>query len=201
MRKVGLRNVEAFTIYQEDHEVYERAHGEINTIEGLSQANVLFEQAIERVPELSQVYVEHSDLFTHILTVDAIARPATTVTAEDVANAYPAAIGDYEAAERYAKCPEFRRMTELELAFVSGKWRGMGERIQRALDEPGCYEGNWTPIIADVFGYSEQLLERSYGILKCDPRRSLSWFNTARSALNTGCRNANPGKPNCQIDH
>jgi tetratricopeptide (TPR) repeat protein len=41
-------------------------------------------------------------------------------------------------------------------------------------------------MIADVFGYSEQLLERSYGILKCDPRRSLSWFNTARTALRAG---------------
>ncbi len=77
-------------------------------------------------------------------------------------------------------------MTELDLAFVSGNWRGLNGRIERALNESGCYEGNWTAIVADVFGYSESLLERSYSILKCDPRRSLSWFNTARSALKTG---------------
>jgi adenylate cyclase len=185
MRKAGLRDVEAFTIYQKGLEVSERAHGEIKLIEGLRQANAFFDQVIQRVPEFSQVYADHSDLFAHILTDDANAR-AAAMPAEKVASAYAAAIADFEAAERYAKSPGIRRMTELDLAFVSGKWRGMGGRIQRAMEQPGCYEGNWTPVIANVFGYSKQHLERSYGILKCDPRRSLSWFNTARSALKTG---------------
>jgi len=186
MRKAGLRDVKAFTIYQKAHEVYERAHGETSIIEDLRQANVLFEQVIERVPGFSQVYVDHSDLFIHILTDDASGVYQADLTPEEVANALPAAIADYEAAERFAKSPEIRRMAELDLAFIDGNWRGIGRRIQRALDEPGCYDGNWTPIIADVFGHSKQLLERSYGILKCDPRRSLSWFNTARSALKIG---------------
>jgi len=185
MRKAGLRDVEAFTLYQKGLEVYERAHGEMEMIEGLRQANAFFDQVIQRVPDFSQVYVEHSDLFIHLLTDDANAR-ATAMPAEDVADAYAAAIADFEAAERYAKSPEIRRMTELDLAFVSGKWRGMGGRIQRAMEQPGCYNGNWTPVIADVFGYSKQMLVRSYRILKCDPRRSLSWFNTARSVLKTG---------------
>ncbi len=186
MKQAGLRDVEAFTIYQKALEIYERAHGETEIIEGLRQANVLFEQVIKRVTSFSEVYVAHSDLFTHMLSDDALGRHATTVTADDLANAYPSAIADYAAAERYAKSPEFRLMTELDLAFISGNWRGMGGRIQRALAEPGCFDGNWTPVTADVFGYSEQLLQRSYGILKCDPRRSLSWFNTARSALKSG---------------
>jgi len=77
-------------------------------------------------------------------------------------------------------------MMELDLAYISGNWRGLGGRIDQALDEPGCHDGNWITIIADGFGYSERYFERSLRVLACDPRRSLSWFNVARSALRMG---------------
>jgi tetratricopeptide (TPR) repeat protein len=186
MRKAGLRDVQAFTIYQKALDVYNRAHGEIETIPGLRQANLYFDQVIELVPDFSQVYVDHSDLFIHLLSDDAADVFSGSAAAEEIVNALPAAIADYQAAERHAQSANLRRMMELDQAFISGNWRGMGGRIELALDEPGCFEGNWTPIIADAFGYSEKFLERSYEILKCDPRRSISWFNTARSAMRTG---------------
>jgi hypothetical protein len=79
-----------------------------------------------------------------------------------------------------------RRLAELDLAFLSGNWRGISGRIERALSEPGCIDGNWTPIIASLFGYSELFLERNHHILTCDPRRSLSWLNSSRAALQNG---------------
>ncbi len=187
MKKAGLRDVEAFTLYQKGIEVYERAHGEIDTIDGLRQANVYFEQVIERAPHFSQVYLDHSDLFAHILSDDSVnAYREHPVPEVEVAGAYAIAIADYAAAARYAETPDFRALVEADLAFVSGNWRGVGGRIERALDAPGCDDGNWLPIISDVFGYSERYLERSHRILACDPRRSLSWFNSARSALRLG---------------
>ncbi|MDH5622086.1 MAG: hypothetical protein OEY74_08385, partial [Gammaproteobacteria bacterium] len=128
-----------------------------------------------------------SDLFVHILADDSVDadRPVPVPEAE-VAGAYASAIADYEAAARYAQTAEFRSFTEVDLAFVSGNWRGLGGRIERALDATGCDDGNWLSIISDVFGYSQRYLERSYRILACDPRRSLSWFNSARSALRLG---------------
>jgi len=183
MKQAGLRDVEAFTLYQKGLEVYERAHGEMDTIEGLRQANVYFEKVMERVPTFSQVYLDHSDLFIHVLTDDASGVFQVEFTEEEMANAYPAAIADYQAAERHAPSSAPRRMLELDLAYLSGNWRGLGGRIDLALDEPGCNEGNWTTIIADGFGYSERYFERSMRVLECDPRRSLSWFNVARSAL------------------
>jgi len=187
MKKAGLRDVEAFTLYQKGIEVYERAHGEIDTIDGLRQANVYFEQVIERAPHFSQVYLDHSDLFVHILSDDSVnAYREDPVPEEEVAGAYAIAIADYEAAARYAQTPDFRSLTEVDLAFVSGNWRGLGGRIERALDAPGCDDSNWLSIISDIFGYSERYLERSHRILACDPRRSLSWFNSARSALRLG---------------
>jgi len=187
MKKAGLRDVEAFTLYQKGIELYEQSHGEIDTIDGLRQANVYFEQVIERAPHFSQVYLDHSDLFVHILSDDSVnAYREDPVPEEEVAGAYAIAIADYEAAARYAQTPDFRSLTEVDLAFVSGNWRGLGGRIERALDAPGCDDSNWLSIISDIFGYSERYLERSHRILACDPRRSLSWFNSARSALRLG---------------
>jgi len=186
MRQAGLRDVEAFTLYQKARELYERAHGEIATIDGLRQANVLFEQVIELVPDFSNVYVNHSDLYVHILTDDASEVYAATFTREEAATAYATVLADYQAAEQHARSSGYRHLMELDLAVISGNWRALGGRIERALSEPGCRDGNWTSIVSDVFGYAQPFLERSYERLKCDPRRSLSWFNTSRSALRAG---------------
>ncbi len=67
MRLAGLRDIEAFTLYQKGRDLFDRAHGEIDQIEGLRQANVYFEQVMELVPGYWQVYSDHSDLYTHLL--------------------------------------------------------------------------------------------------------------------------------------
>ncbi len=186
MRQAGLRDVEAFTVYQKGLRVYSDAHGEMDTIEGLRIANEYFEQVIELVPEFSQVYIDHSDLFIHILSGEASGLYDIEESRELADSALATAISDYEAAGRHAQSTEVRRMIELDLAFVSGNWRGIGKRIERALDEPGCYEGNWAPTVVNAFAYSEAYLKRAYDVLACDPRRSLSWFTASRAALQAG---------------
>jgi tetratricopeptide (TPR) repeat protein len=181
-----LRDVEAFTLYQKGLELYERAHGEIEMIDGLRQANVYFEQVIERVPEFSQVYLDHSDLFTHVLSDEASGVQLGVSTSEEAATAYANTIADYEKAAHYARSPEARSILEFDLAFISSNWRGLGRRIELAIDGAGCVDSNWLQIVADVFGYSDAYLELTYKVLACDPRRSLSWFNSARSALRSG---------------
>jgi len=183
MRTAGLRDVEAFTHYQEGIEIFNLAHGEMNQIEGLRQANVFFENVIERVPDFGRTYVYHSDLFVHMLTNDAVGRVMPNVSAEAIANAYSAAIADYEAAVRYAPTTEMQNSTELNLAYLSGNWRGMTGRLNQVLSNPGCLTGNWLPNIANTFGYSEQHYAHAMRVIACDPRRSLSWFDASRAAL------------------
>jgi adenylate cyclase len=186
MRLAGLRDVEAFTIYQKAVEVYQDAHGQNDIVPELRRANAMFEQVIERVPTFSQVYTDHSDLFIHMLTDDAEGYRGAGVTDGDIEGAYASAIRDYEAAVRYARSDEVRLMTELDLAYVSGNWRNLGRMLEQALAPSGCYRANWTPMIATAYGYSEKFLKNAYEILKCDPRRSLSWFDAARAALRAG---------------
>ena len=186
MRAVGLRDVEAFTLYQKGLEVYELAHGEMEMFTGLRQANAYFDQVIERVPTFSDVYLDHADLYTHALSVDAAGAAAGVLTAADLANAYQLAIADYEAAAMHSTSTSQKTMMELDLAYFSGDWQGLDRRIERAIASSECGTSNWLQVIADVFQYSEQYVERARSELACDPRRSLSWFNLARSTLRTG---------------
>jgi hypothetical protein len=58
--------------------------------------------------------------------------------------------------------------------------------VERALAEPGCLEGNWTPTVVNILGNAREYLELSRTILACDPLRTLSWFNLARAQLWAG---------------
>ena len=186
MRKAGLRDVEAFTLYQKGLEIYDLSHGEIDQRKGLLEANAIFEQVMALVPEFSQVYLDHSDLYIHQLTDSAGLSSKLLVDKEADAAAFAAALADYDAAIRYAQTQDSRTVLELDRAYVSPDWRGLRGQLERALDTDGCVDGNWIQIIAPAFGYSDRLLQRSYELLACDPRRSLSWFNASRAAFRAG---------------
>jgi len=187
MRQAGLRDVEAFTLYQKGLDFYNRAHGDMHQITGLRQANDYFEQVMARVPDFAPVYAQHSDLFIHMLNNAAFRQTNSGATEEDLANAYPAAITDYEAARRYARTEKMRHMAELDLAFISGNWRGLSGRVDRVLDEPGCSGSNWmATIVVLIGGHEKQYRERARAEVACDPLRSLSWFNAVRAELWAG---------------
>ena len=186
MRAVGLRDVEAFTLYQKGLEIYDLAHGETNLLLGLQQANTYFDRVIELVPTFSIVYIDRSDLYGHALGEQAAGVDQGILTEEELADAYPAVIADYKAAAEHSTSAAQKVMFEMDLAYMSGAWRGLDRRIENALAQPGCVSSNWMQVIADIFGYSEQYLEQARSLLACDPRRSLSWFNVARTTLRTG---------------
>jgi len=186
MRQAGLRDVEAFTLYQKGLDFFFRAHGDMDAVDGLRQANTYFEQVMELVPDFGQVYVDHSDLFIHMLNDSISGRVRASVTEDDLANAYPAAIADYEAASRYFHTSRMRQLAELDLAYLSGNWRGLSGRLERALAEPGCVDGNWLGTIANVMGYSGEYRDFVSRTLDCDPLQSITWFNFARSTLWAG---------------
>ncbi|MCO4812923.1 MAG: hypothetical protein KC572_15085 [Gammaproteobacteria bacterium] len=186
MRLAGLRDIEAFTLYQKGRDLFERAHGEIPQIEGLRQANVYFEQVMEIVPEYWQVYADHSDLYTHLLNNSVAGTPEEGITEAVLVEAYATAIADLEAAAQHAPTKRIRYIAALDVAFLSGNWRGLSGRLERALAEPGCLEGNWTPTIVNVLGAASDYIDLTTTILACDPLRSLSWFNLARAKLWAG---------------
>jgi adenylate cyclase len=188
MRRAGLRNPEAFTLFQKGLDVYERAHGDMggDQLGGLRQANEYFERVTDLVPEFSEAYVGHSDFYVHLLNDAATGALRETVTDATLAEAYQSALSDMEAASRYAPTARQRYLAELDLAFLSGNWRGIAGRLEKALDEAGCEDGNWTATVANVLGYSARYFELAEKVRACDPLRSLSWFNEARAKFWAG---------------
>ena len=65
MREVGLRDPEAFTLYQKGNEKFNLAHGQMRTTVGLKQANEYYDKVIERVPSFAPAYLDRSDLAQH----------------------------------------------------------------------------------------------------------------------------------------
>ena len=186
MRQAGLRDVEAFTLYQKGKSIFEDAHGEIEIIGGLREANLYFEEVIELVPNYAPVYIDHSDLFVHLLNSAVAEPPDGRFTEEETLAAHPKAIADYEAAVRHARSRDERLHADLDLAFISGSWRGMAGRLDKALATDICAESNWAPTLANPLGYAAQHRDQARILLACDPLRSLSWFDLARSTLWTG---------------
>jgi TolB-like protein len=187
MRQSGLRNPEAFTLYQKGLDYYERAHGQMDQQEGLRLANGYFEQVMDLVPEYWEVYANHSDRYVHMLNDVVTGTEHEGVTEETLVDAYETVLADYEAAARFAPTDQLRYLAELDLAFLSGNWRGLAGRLEKALAEPGCFQdGNWTATVANVLGYSAEYYTVAEKVLECDPLRNLSWFNAARAKFWAG---------------
>jgi len=186
MRQAGLRNVEAFTVYQKGMDLFYQAHGEIDTLEGLRQANIYFEEVMDRVPGYWQVYTLHSDRYTHLLNQAVSGAPPEGITEATLVDAYASALEDLEAASRYAPTARARNFAELDFAFLSGNWRGLSGRIDKVLAEPGCEDGNWTSTVVNIIGKAADYIELATDTVACDPLRSLSWFNLARANLWAG---------------
>ena len=186
MRQAGLRDVEAFIAYQKGREHYAKAHGEGDQVKDLQLANQYFEAALERTPEFVPAYVDHSDLYVHILLNDATRQPQLSVTPEMVSGAFQNAVDDLTASEQYARTASERHNAGFDLAFLTGNWRGMKGRVEQILNDQGCAKTNWLPPFAAVFGYAEQSLPRRLVLRACDPLFSIAWFNETRLLMWAG---------------
>ena len=186
MRQAGLRDVGAFIAYQKGLEVYGRAHGEIDQITGLQRANEYLEAVIERVPDFAPAYVDHSDLYFHILLSDATNEPSPGVTNEMKASAFQNAERDLTSSAQYAKTAAGRDFVEMDLAILNGNWRGMNGRVEKILSYKGCASSNWFDSFTTVYGYARPTVASLSRHLACDPLVSHIWFSLIRSQMWAG---------------
>jgi len=186
MRKAGLRNVEAFVNYQKAMELYGEAHGDVDQIEYLRRTNQQLEKIIELVPTFSPAYIEHTDLYVHMLLDNSVGQLTDGVTPQDIEEA-PARIREdlAMAAENASNFSE-RNAIELDLSYLSGDWRGLRGDLERYLDGSGCSNPTWVPGIAVVAGQADRYAKRAREVRKCDPMWSHAWFTESRAFLWAG---------------
>jgi len=186
MKAVGLRNPEAFTLYQKGVEIFNDAHGSRRILDRLREANVYFDQVIELAPNFIGAYIDRSDLAQHLVLNNAIGRRSGDISEEEIAAAYEGAVQNHEIAARAASTPALRALVELDIAILSGNWRGIRGHMESVFLAQSCAEGNSTGWLPNVIGYASENVERTKKQLACDPLRSLSWFNAARAQLWSG---------------
>ncbi len=79
-----------------------------------------------------------------------------------------------------------RNNIELDLAYLSGDWRGLPGKIERFLADSGCEDPNWVAGIIAASGLADRYTERAREIRKCDPMWSHAWFTESRAFLWAG---------------
>lgn len=183
MQKRGLRDVEAFIAFQKGHELFEQAHegSEIIT-DVLVKANRFFEDVLERVPDFSAAWSAHSDLYMHQV-LDDMDKPTGEREDSGILATFELGRADYEKAIRFARTPGERASLELDLAYLTGNWRGMTDRMEKFLEQGSCITGMWYEAVSLPFGYAARLKPLQEELVVCDPLTPTNWQLLARTQI------------------
>jgi TolB-like protein len=183
MRRVGTRDVDAFIAFQKGIERYDRAHQEANQISLLRQANIEFEQAIARAPELYPAYEYHSDLYVHVVLDHASGLLNGEITDADLAAAPAALRRDFDQAVRHARTDEERSNAQFGRILLLGPWRGLALLSERAAAATRCEAHPWLTFTSAAFGQAAAALEAFARMAACDPLRGRPMRQIARLNL------------------
>jgi len=183
MRSVGVRNVDAFVAYQKGNDLYNRAHQEPDQIRLLRQANEFFEIAISFYPQFSDAYIQHSDLYSHILIDQAAGRLDGNITQADIDSAPDLLQLDFENAIRFARDESQKLAVELDSALLLGNWRGLKNRSERQLLSSGCETALWTQLAGPAFGIAALTRDGYRRNITCDPLLTRGDVHLAQSML------------------
>ena len=183
MRRVGVRNVEAFTEYQKGRELFERAHDAVNMISLLRQASGYLDEAVRLTPAIPDAYLHKSDLYTHILLSQANGELDGEITVDDVRTAPGNLQRNYDMAIRYATSAGQELSAIHDRALVTGDWNGLSSLVDRTLSAPGCETPYWLQLSSAPFGKAAAEYAAFARTSACDPLLIRSWLHVTNASL------------------
>ncbi|NNE04364.1 MAG: hypothetical protein HKN15_01385, partial [Xanthomonadales bacterium] len=140
MRRVGVRNVDAFVAYQKGWEAFVEAHRAAKVSAALAEANEHFRQATELYPDFSAAWYWQADRYQHVLFEPGATPAELQQAAEEVERLLTAA---YE----HAQTPQQRAFTNLTRMVFSDDWTGVSVQLERALELQTCAGPNWSEVL------------------------------------------------------
>jgi TolB-like protein len=181
MREAGVANVDAFIAYQKGWKLYGEAHGKpgVDLLDGLRAANVEFDRATTLEPDFFEAHFAKVDLYEHSLQRDTLGQ-AKWLEAQN------AALATLELAAANSRDQQQRLLTLAERQMLSNDWRGLRQRIDAALQAPGCNGANWLPVFASAFGNADALDQLGERAIACDPLNSSNRTTRLTVALANG---------------
>jgi TolB-like protein len=183
MRQIGVRNVEAYTAYQKGNESHAKAHQGSIEFPFLREGNRHFEEAISLAPDFSDAYLNHADLYVHILMIQSAGKLDGNISDEDTRNAPAAMRQDYDLAVRHAANSAQRLVAQHDRALLLGQWRDLSALGEEALNAPGCEVAQWTFLVWSPFGRANMVRDAYARRTACDPLLARAWRHYAHSQL------------------
>ena len=178
MTAAGLRNAEAYVLFQKARQLYADAHDGYDARPALREANELLARVIELEPQYSQAYVLRTDYFTHQLR-DYYAY----LTEEERREAEAEMIANLDAAVRHAATEEERLATSWDRALLTGNWQPLTSILDAYVDVAVCPGVIWMNNASIEFGRAADILELSKRQIDCDPQDPFGYWDAAQSAL------------------
>jgi TolB-like protein len=166
MQRAGIRDVEAFMVYQKGYEMMIDAHGKPDQMEQLLQSLDYFDQAIAAVPDFAQAYSAKTDYYAHvILDIDhpREERESALVTMREL----------NDLAYEKARDPRRKLAIDVDRLFFSDDWTRLPRVLDTLFETEGCAEGNWMEMSVP-FAPREKLLKHFQQRIECDPLMLLS---------------------------
>lgn len=178
MRSVGLRNPEAFVLYQQATELLGRAHEQ-----GISDwpvtfrnANVLLEQVLALEPGFSGAHFDHADYFIHIAIDGDESGPLTET---EVNEALARANFDFQNAIKNARTEAEQLNATLELALISRQFSRLPGLIDAAAQSAGCIDTGWWTVVMPLLPSLDASLALAERKRQCDPLQHIGWRDGA----------------------
>lgn len=183
MRRVGVRNVEAFTEYQKGRELFDRAHNNVDLISLLRQANGPFEKVVALAPATPDAYLSMNDLYSHILMDQSSGKIDGNITGQDVRDAPAALQRNYDLAVKYARNRGQRLSAELDRAYVLGDWAGLSMKADQWLADPGYDISYWAQMVSYTLGSAEAARLAFERRAEANPMLRMAWVHVIRTHL------------------
>ena len=174
MHEAGIRNPDAFIALQKGYEAFEAAHGSTELLSRLATANTWLEKALELEPGIADAYAAHADYYAHFLMVS-LDTAGSDISDEQREDAYQHLVADLDNAIRTA-ADESRRITNsLDLAIVTGNWRGLPGLVSQLADASGCSGVAWADVVSAPYGYADDYARYAERMVSCDPLSFHGW--------------------------
>ena len=183
MRLAGLRNVDAFIAWQKAGRLFASAHDAFDMVADLEVANEYYQRVLEYVPGYAPAHTAQADLYIHQLLSDAGGIGDSNLSTEEIEIALESANMYVSRGLDSARSFSEENNLGIDLAFLSGNWRGVGSRLDRYMDDDDCNHPSWLPHLSLPYDYADRAKLRYRKIRTCDPMVSVSWFDESRAYL------------------
>lgn len=165
MRNAGIDDPQAFAVYAEAQDLFDRGHTEFPNLSTLHEATLLFDEAFVLAPKLWNAQVYASDIFSHVMIDAAAGRSHPELPSDMTRQPQPELQRRLKLAMDAAPDRPSRMAVDLYATAFSDDWSTIVPKSRAFYSVRDiCYSSNWGGFLFTSLGTEENdILADSYG--------------------------------------